>query len=302
MCAWGDEPLCTTTLKKKLIKSLSFLFTFFFMSVDACNLHSSSIFLQKIRPREEKKKTSFSKLQSVGLSLVASVSKRKANDNTLLNKYASTTSLPSTVKPPTRLKPSISARPFSQFFFPIKEEEESTNKINLINEQQTTGPEKKKINKRHSVSVDLIDDSTSNYSSSRSSSLKTIKTQLVLDNVIIETNSDIQCIQSDITFPTTNNNNKRLSGVARARTVLGLDSNKSREIRAIHVWKEAIAQLSTTDDEQDELYNILSHPALIVTIIITINYYKSLIICFFRFSRSSLWSDNALYDNLRQKT
>ncbi|KAG2206293.1 hypothetical protein INT47_007307, partial [Mucor saturninus] len=214
---------------------------------------------------------------SVGLSLVASVSKRKTSSkDPSFNKYASTTSLPNhnNKPPPARLKPSVSARPFSQFFFPVKEEM-------ILVEQQTTRPENrrptltknKNNNNRHSVSLELIDDS-SNYSTSRSSSLKTIKTPFVSDNVVIATansSSDIitstsaSCIPADImtmTFPTSNNN-KRLSGVARARTVLRLDSNKSREIRAIHVWKEAIAQLSTTDDEQDELYTILSHPALI---------------------------------------
>lgn len=276
------------------VKKLFFLFLlptlFFFpvMSVDACKLHPSSIFLQKIRPREDKKKSSFSKLQSVGLSLVASVSKRKKET---FNKNASTTSLPTSALKPApppvaRLKPSISARPFSQFFFPIKEEEQQITK-------------EKKINKRLSVSLDLIvDDSTSSYSTSRSSSLKTVKTQCVgyNDELLIvatttTTTSDIisNNNQSDITFPTMiSNNNKRLSGVARARTVLRLDSNKSREIRAIHVWKEAIAQLSTTDDEQDELYTILSHPALIVN-----NFYYLILLqvlnylfCFF-FSRSN---------------
>lgn len=217
------------------------------MSVDTCNVHNS-IFIKKVKQtrvvvvEEEKSKKSFSKLQS----LVASVSKRR-KDSSLLNKYASTTSLPTEpLKPPTRLRPSISARPFSQFFFPIKEEAE----------QQT----KKKINKRHSVAVDLVDDMAS-ASSSRSSSLKTIRNPVLLeDNVVIATSSDIVVDMKK--------QNNRLSGVARARTVLRLDSNKTREIKAIHVWKDTVSQLSLTDnyEAEQDLYHILSHPALLVYI------------------------------------
>lgn len=269
------------------------------MSVDACNLHSSSLFLQKVGPREEKKRSSFSKLQSVGLSLVASVSKRKTSSSKdpSFNKYASTTSLPNHHhnKPPARLKPSVSARPFSQFFFPVSKGDIGIPEQQIRSlERKKTPPNNNNNNHNHSVSLDLIDDS-SNYSTSRSSSLKTIKTQFVSDNVVIATansSSDIISNSSpaDIILPT-NNNNKRLSGVARARTVLRLDSMKSREIRAIHVWKEAIAQLTTNDDEQDELYTILSHPALIVTILCA--YYHKLLqvlnyLFLFIFSRSNL--------------
>ncbi|GAA5811688.1 hypothetical protein MFLAVUS_005129 [Mucor flavus] len=218
------------------------------MSVDTCNVHNS-IFIKKVKQtrvvvvEEEKSKKSFSKLQS----LVASVSKRR-KDSSLLNKYASTTSLPTEpLKPPTRLRPSISARPFSQFFFPIKEE--PANEAG----QQT----KKKINKRHSVAVDLVDDMAS-ASSSRSSSLKTIRNPVLLeDNVVIATSSDI--------VVDTKKQNNRLSGVARARTVLRLDSNKTREIKAIHVWKDTVSQLSLTDnyEAEQDLYHILSHPALL---------------------------------------
>lgn len=221
------------------------------MSVDTCNVHNS-IFIKKVKQtrvvvvEEEKSKKSFSKLQS----LVASVSKRR-KDSSLLNKYASTTSLPTEpLKPPTRLRPSISARPFSQFFFPIKEE--PANEAG----QQT----KKKINKRHSVAVDLVDDMAS-ASSSRSSSLKTIRNPVLLeDNVVIATSSDI--------VVDTKKQNNRLSGVARARTVLRLDSNKTREIKAIHVWKDTVSQLSLTDnyEAEQDLYHILSHPALLVYI------------------------------------
>ncbi|GAA5798354.1 Dbl homology domain-containing protein [Helicostylum pulchrum] len=225
------------------------------MSVDTCNVHNS-IFIKKVKQtrvvvveeEEAKSKKSFSKLQS----LVASVSKRR-KDSGLLNKYASTTSLPSEpLKPPTRLRPSISARPFSQFFFPIKEEP-----ANEAGQQTTT---KKKINKRHSVAVDLVvDDMVSASSSSRSSSLKTIRNQaqLLEDNVVITTNSDIVVDMKK--------QNNRLSGVARARTVLRLDSNKTREIKAIHVWKDTVSQLSLTDnyEAEQDLYHILSHPALL---------------------------------------
>lgn len=263
------------------------------MSVDAYNnLQSSSILLKKVRPInnvvvirdhdqpppspvptvmvENKKK--FSKLHS----LVASVSKRRVTaaatttkgDN--LNKYGSTTSLPTEpLKPPMRLKPSISARPFSQFFFPIKEEPGKEQQ-----QQQTKPIIKKRLNKRHSIAMDLIEtpDEMISASSSRSSSLKTVKNQPIMDNVVIATTtSDLNpCIQSDITFLTTTSN-KRLSGVARARTVLRFDSNHKREMKALDVWKDTITQLSEDVEEnrleaEKDLYHILSHPALLVTI------------------------------------
>ncbi|KAG2230981.1 hypothetical protein INT48_002760 [Thamnidium elegans] len=106
--------------------------------------------------------------------------------------------------------------------------------------------------------IDLVDDIVS-ASSSRSSSLKTIKNQALLeDNVMIATNSDIVGVDMK-------KQNNRLSGVARARTVLRLDSNKTREIKAIHVWKDTVSQLSLTDnyEAEQDLYHILSHPALL---------------------------------------
>lgn len=130
------------------------------MSIDACKItNNSSIFLKKIRPStnsssnnvillkdtdnniqvKKSRSSSLNKLQSVGLSLVASVTKKRStnNNNTatttnrkstqqvINKKHVSTNSLPtvnvapvtSTLPPPQiRLRPSISARPFSQFF------------------------------------------------------------------------------------------------------------------------------------------------------------------------------------------
>lgn len=369
------------------------------MSVDGCKFtSSSSILLKKVRHtnnvkdnnnievqvKKSQSTSSFSRLQSVGLSLVASVTKKRnngsnkdinnssnknrtatrtstkttsitatttktasANTSTTqnkkrfdkLNKHVSSNSLPSIEElelpkpsptpapPPTRLKPSISARPFSQFFFPTRDEEVISNNFDkkgmghLINEReplpQQTQPDKQKqqqqqqklrarqqINssKRHSIAIDFAaaaaaDDSSPNSTtSSRSSSLKTVKNCSIVDNVVIATNDTAVGLQSEITFATTVKKRNlsrtpsqqqqqqvnRLSGVARARTVLGLDSLRSREMRAINLWKDTVSQLSLDEsmmygesniigeeDEEDDndgndgLIEILSHPALI---------------------------------------
>ncbi|CAO3650589.1 unnamed protein product [Mucor hiemalis] len=347
------------------------------MSVDGYKFTStSSILLKKVRHtnnvkdsnnnnnievqvKKSQSTSSFSRLQSVGLSLVASVTKKRnvnnkdVNNKTRtatrtssttpatttainnkkrfdkLNKHVSSNSLPSIKElqppkslskpapPPARLKPSISARPFSQFFFPIRDEETTTSSFDkkgmghLTNERelppQQTQPNKQKQqqqqklrarqqlnnSKRHSIAIDLADDSTPNSNtSSRSSSLKTVKNYSIVDNVVIATNDTVG-IQSEITFATSTTVKKRnlsrspsqqqqqqvnrLSGVARARTVLGLDSLRSKEMRAIHLWKDTVSQLSLDEsmygesniigeedeDDNDGLIEILSHPALI---------------------------------------
>ncbi|GAN08572.1 hypothetical protein MAM1_0212d08086 [Mucor ambiguus] len=215
--------------------------------------------------------------------------------------------------PNLKLKPSLSARPLSQFFFPSAKEEdddeESTSRptratiarqisfsppSSLQQKQQQT--KTRQLN-RHSIAIDFIDrqqqqteESNSSSSSSRSSSLKTIR---LLDDFTIKEEDEeeeeeqlINTVQSDFALSSTSikreycisrsisqNKEKRLSGVvnvARARTVLGLDSLKSKETRAIHVWKNTITQLLSANPDQDcvgdddkrELYKIMAHPAL----------------------------------------
>lgn len=325
---------------------------------------------------KKNRSSSFSNsLQAAGLFLVASVSKRrsKTEATTTLNQFSaidasSSTSLPipatshissnaclnqkSGTPRISRLRPSISARPFSQFFFPVKEESTSIDEVmaaepkkpgknNLKNnlkkvssplesqtpqtqleshhqqkhthQQQLQLQQQKKqqqINKRkckrHSLALDLADRrlktssrsssssssttltdvmglSSSSNISSRSSSLKTIGNQRPDLIAVADTNTE----EDDPTRPMgktlitdkrytfhTNTKENRLSGVvnvARARTVLGLDSPKSRETRAIHVWRENVSQLllPSTEDQIDsdgalEMYKILSSPALIV--------------------------------------
>ena len=231
------------------------------MSVDTCRLTgSSSILLKKVRPtntthhkKEEKntfdlkssRSSSFSKIQSVGLSFVASVTTRKKScsssnsskeaakptnkriDLSSNKKNTSTNSLPTLPTP--RLKPSISARPFSQFFFPVKEEsnedifitkkksaghlrepkaqEPPQQTQQAKNQQQSLIRTKTSSTKRHSIAIDFVDRSDSN-ASSRSSSLKTIKNVLLVDDVVIATNETNLGIQSDITFATTTTTKK----------------------------------------------------------------------------------------------
>lgn len=385
------------------------------MSIDACKItNNSSIFLKKIRPStnsnsnnvvllkdidnniqvKKSRSTSLNKLQSVGLSLVASVTKKRSSNNNntattttnrkstqqvINKKHVSTNSLPtvnvapvtSTLPPPQmRLRPSISARPFSQFFFPIKEEKEedttfeqpsimyNKNRMgHLKNERGQLPPQQtqrnkqqqqqkhqklracKKLNtsKRHSIAVDFNSSHedtnniiSSSNTSSRSSSLKTVKSHSIIDNVVIATNDTVE-IQSEITFAAattnttakkrnlsrsvsqlqqvqqqnSNSNNNRLSSVARARTVLRLDSVKSREMRAISVWKDTVSQLSLDglhyDDsnnssieeeelqEDNELYEILTHPALIVKYTKRKNIYGQLLFVCFYFSPSNMY-------------
>lgn len=420
------------------------------MSVDGCKFTStSSILLKKVRHtnnvknnsnievqvKKSQSTSSFSRLQSVGLSLVTSVTKKRSigsnkdvnnssdknrtasrtstkttsitattattptaatttrttqNEKRFdkLNKHVSSNSLPSIEElelpkpsptptpPPTRLKPSISARPFSQFFFPTRDEEVISNNFDkkgmghLINEReplpQQTQPDKQKqqqqqqklrarqqieSSKRHSIAIDFAaaDDSSPNSTtSSRSSSLKTVRNCSIVDNVVIATNDTTVGIQSEINFATGTTIKKRnlsrtpsqqqqqqvnrLSGVARARTVLGLDSLRSREMRAISLWKDTVSQLSLDEsmmygesniigeeDEEDDndgndgLIEILSHPALIVNVfpkkflnphiyVCRLFVFNMYICTLLRCSRNKLWSDNGLYDDPPQKS
>ena len=99
--------------------------------------------------------------------------------------------------------------------------------------------------------------------------INTVQSDITLSSISIKKNYCLSRSNSQ-------NKEKRLSGVvnvARARTVLGLDSLKSKETRAIHVWKNTITQLLSTNPDQDcmldndkrELYKIITHPALIVS-------------------------------------
>jgi hypothetical protein len=255
-----------------------------------------------------------------------------------------------------RLTPSKSTRPFSQFFFPVKEEstividddeeeEEQSGNVNLKQKkdkrqfsfleaqtpasqlqpnqqqqqqaQQQAQPKQQQTNqlkfKRHSLALDFADRqqktssrssssssttltdvmafSSCSNSSSRSSSLKTIRNQIQSDIIAVadenttEEYDTFQCndktMISDLAdkkyASRTNTKEKRLSGVARARTVLGFDSLKSRETRAIGVWQKNVSQLVTSsssiddddDDDTMEIYKIMAHPALIVCITIS---------------------------------
>ncbi|KAL9554153.1 hypothetical protein MBANPS3_002953 [Mucor bainieri] len=295
------------------------------MSIDVCN--NNSILLKKATAAASKndstndtktkknRSSSFSKLQT----LVASVSRRRPKQKGTFECKSNVslpqpqpTPMPQLPPPNLKLKPSLSARPFSQFFFPSAKEEEDEEPTNrparatiarqisfsppssLQQKQQQT--KNRQLN-RHSIAIDFIDrqqqqteESNSSSSSSRSSSLKTIR---LLDDFTIKEEDEeeqeeqlINTVQSDIALSSTSikrdycisrsisqNKEKRLSGVvnvARARTVLGLDSLKSKETRAIHVWKNTITQLLSANPDQDcvvdndkrELYKIMAHPAL----------------------------------------
>jgi hypothetical protein len=83
-------------------------------------------------------------------------------------------------------------------------------------------------------------------------------------------------IQSDISFLDSKKHEHKQQKmtpptVARARTVFGLDTLKTKENRAIHVWKNTVSQLSEKEriesekrQKDDDIYDILLHPALIV--------------------------------------
>lgn len=302
------------------------------MSIDVCK--NNSILLKKATAAASKndstkdtktkknRSPSFSKLQA----LVASVSKRRTKQKETLECKSNVSlsqpqpaPMPQLPPPNMKLKPSLSARPFSQFFFPSAKEEEDEEPTNrptratiarqisfsppssLQQKQQQT--KSRQLN-RHSIAIDFIDrqqqqteESNSSNSSSRSSSLKTIR---LLDDFTIKEEEEeeeeqkqeeqlINTVQSDFALSSTSikrdycisrsisqNKEKRLSGVvnvARARTVLGLDSLKSKETRAIHVWKNTITQLLSANPDQDnvvdndkrELYRIMAHPALTVS-------------------------------------
>ncbi|CEP10757.1 hypothetical protein [Parasitella parasitica] len=298
------------------------------MSIDVCK---NSIFLRKAaaaattatsavskndntkdtKTTKKSRSSSFSKLQT----LVASVSRRRTKQKaTLESKPNVCVPQPQAQaqrpkSPPSNLKlrPSVSARPISQFFFPSSKEEEdvAANRVTMTRQISFSPPppslhqkqqqtKNRQLN-RHSLAIDLIDrqqneESTcSTISSSRSSSVKTIR--LLDDFAIKEEDEDdenfINTVQSDIYVSsmsirkdyclarsTSQNKEKRLSGVvnvARARTVLGLDSLKSKETRAIHVWQNTITQLLSTDPDQDcmfdndkkDLYKLIAHPALV---------------------------------------
>jgi hypothetical protein len=316
------------------------------MSIDVCN-NRNSILLKKAtaakndstkdtKAAKKSRSSSFSKLQT----LVASVSKRRTkqqqkdslecNSNVpsptpqpspmLAVKAVEVTSAAQIPPSNLKLKPSLSARPFSQFFFPsVKEEEDEEttdtttgaatratiarqisfsppSSLQQKQQKQQQQTKNRQFN-RHSIAIDYIDrqqqqteESTSSNSSSRSSSLKTIR---LLDDLMIKEEDEeeeiINTVQSEITLSSASfkknyclsrsisqNKEKRLSGVvnvARARTVLGLDSLKSKETRAIHVWKNTITQLLSTNPDRDymldndkrDLYKIITHPALIVS-------------------------------------
>ncbi|CAO0801880.1 unnamed protein product [Mucor circinelloides] len=295
------------------------------MSIDVCK--NNSILLKKATAAASKndstndtktkknRSSSFSKLQT----LVASVSRRRTKQKGTLESKSNvslpqpqSSPMPQLPPPNLKLKPSLSARPFSQFFFPSVKEEEDEEPSNIptratIARQISFSPpsprQKQQQTKnrqlsRHSIAIDITDrqqqqteESGSSSSSSRSSSLKTIR---LLDDFIIKEEDEVEeegqlinTVQSDIALSSTSikrdycisrsisqNKEKRLSGVvnvARARTVLGLDSLKSKETRAIHVWKNTITQLLSANPDQDcmldndkrELYKIMAHPALI---------------------------------------
>lgn len=297
------------------------------MSIDVCK--NNSILLKKATAAASKndstndtktkknRSSSFSKLQT----LVASVSRRRTKQKGTLESKSNvslpqpqSSPMPQLPPPNLKLKPSLSARPFSQFFFPSVKEEEDEEPSNIptratIARQISFSPpsprQKQQQTKnrqlsRHSIAIDITDrqqqqteESGSSSSSSRSSSLKTIR---LLDDFIIKEEDEVEeegqlinTVQSDIALSSTSikrdycisrsisqNKEKRLSGVvnvARARTVLGLDSLKSKETRAIHVWKNTITQLLSANPDQDcmldndkrELYKIMAHPALIVS-------------------------------------
>ncbi|KAL7311600.1 hypothetical protein PS15m_009339 [Mucor circinelloides] len=295
------------------------------MSIDVCK--NNSILLKKATAAASKndstndtktkknRSSSFSKLQT----LVASVSRRRTKQKGTLESKSNVSlpqpqpsPMPQLPPPNLKLKPSLSARPFSQFFFPSVKEEEDEEPSNTptratIARQISFSPpsprQKQQQTKnrqlsRHSIAIDITDrqqqqteESGSSSSSSRSSSLKTIR---LLDDFTIKEEDEVEeeeqlisTVQSDIALSSTSikrdycisrsisqNKEKRLSGVvnvARARTVLGLDSLKSKETRAIHVWKNTITQLLSANPDQDcmldndkrELYKIMAHPALI---------------------------------------
>jgi hypothetical protein len=352
------------------------------MSVDVTpnnkkNIKSTSILLKKakkatgtVNETTKKRSPSFSnRIQAAGLSLVASISRRRSKpeattrlNQTIAIDSSSSTSLPN---PPTttsnistnsflnsrpvtprllKLRPSVSARPFSQFFFPVKEEsnividesmeEEQPENVNLkqnkdtflespsslgpaqhqhlqhqqhqqqqqqqqqhhqqqqVQQQQQTNQRK---HNRHSLALDFVDRqqkissrsssssssttftdivlSSSSNSSSRSSSLKTVRNQQQLDLIAVADDEEYDTFQCKISDSRTNAKEKRLSSVARARTVLGFDSLKVKETRAIHVWRETVSQLlipcaegQSDSDEASEIYKIMAHPALVVCI------------------------------------
>lgn len=179
-------------------------------------------------------------------------------------------------------KPSLCARPFSQFIFPVKEaEEEEEDDVFVID-----GPAKRKLNKhhsmtqqkqtttqRHSITLDYFNQDRHQYStpsSSRSSSLKTIRTS----EVDMEDAARFYDPNSALSRSLSQNNRFSIASVTRARTVLGfVEPYKSRGNQPIHVWKNNMPQLSQEEEEKHattdkDLYHILSHPALIVRIIL----------------------------------
>ena len=270
-----------------------------------------------------------SKIQSLMFAVRRkdSIAKQKKSSKYTTMKISSSTSLcvlPSAC--PNRSK--CSNRPLSQFFFSTKSSlTEDSTEGEMISEDdlmikdpahvekgfQQQQQTKQRQFKRLSLGLDFdrqqgrshscasSEKGTCSNSSSRSSSLKTIRNSY-LDNRLLEEEENNICLQtnetglqSDITFAcsTTSsqsstkehywstplyNKEKRLSSVARARTVLGFDSLRSRESRAIGVWRNTVSQLlsepnsdtSTETIEENshyqELYRIITHPALIVRI------------------------------------
>ncbi|KAI8372446.1 Dbl homology domain-containing protein [Blakeslea trispora] len=238
-------------------------------------------------------------------------------------KISSSTSLcamPSTS--PDRSK--CSNRPLSQFFFSTKSNMtedsidgelmveaasmiRSSNHIEKRSQQQQQT--KQRQFKRLSLGLDFdqqqekpfslapSEKGTSSNSSSRSSSLKTIRNYYI-DNQLPEEENHISLqtneigMQSDITFACSTSSSqssnkdrhwstfsyakeKRLSSVARARTVFGFGSLRSKESRAIGVWRNTVSQLLSEPNNNfkaevieenshyQELYRIITHPALI---------------------------------------
>lgn len=202
-----------------------------------------------------KLKRSFSAFSKI----VASVSTKR--------KVTVTTMVEDKEEPVANSQRAKAARPLSQFYYfssasnrVEQEHNTNTNTILVMEEQNDDETQRQQI-KRHSTALDFM---TPRSISSSSSSLRTLKEEQE------EEQEKKKCSR----------NTKRLVSVARARTVLGLDSLKSKENRAIRVWKTTISQQLTEQEKHHyHFYKIVSHPTFTakVNTVLLLLYYCPLI-------------------------
>ncbi|KAI8987156.1 hypothetical protein BDB01DRAFT_598016 [Pilobolus umbonatus] len=262
----------------------------------------SSNLLKRIKPismkknrkkNEGSKPSSMNKLQSLGMSIITSVSRRSKSETTKKNTtndhhrnsnmmythigdskdriertptLSYSTPTPSPVNPLFVIKPTVSTRPISQFFSSstlIKENDKKLKRHSMMGSPYTNNSY---INFYRGMPL-------SDTSSTRSSSLRTVRqSDLINDSSDYEPTTILPAeplSPIEKRMMKTSRKEKRMSTVslARARTAFGMDSIKSRENRAIHEWNEYISRSALEADnymKEDGLHKILLHPFLLV--------------------------------------